>query len=380
MVIGYDAKRAFQNMTGLGNYSRMLICGLAKEHPQDRCFLYAPRMTGYYKGYFSNYANISTRQPTGLIRFFPDLWRRFDVGMHLQGDGVDIYHGLSHELPHGIGKDIKKVVTMHDLIVWRYPQFYKPIDRVIHRFKQRHSCRIADVVIAISEATKRDLIDFMHIPEEKIRVIYQSCDPIFWQPVSEQVRKEIREDYNLPEKYIICVGSIEERKNQIAVVKAMAHLPEDVHLAIVGKPHGSYHLELEKVIGETGMAQRVHILDDAGFDDFPALYAGAQASVYASLFEGFGIPILESMCCDTPVVTSNISSMPEAGGDAVLYADPSKPEEIAVQLNRILTEPGLREELVAKGCEQRERFAMPRIIEQFYRLYADLLPDTATEE
>ena len=372
MIIGFDAKRAFQNYTGLGNYSRMLICGLSQRYNEVHSFLYSPDMGGEYKSYFSGFANISTRQPSGIDRYFPDLWRGYGVSVHLKGDKIDIFHGLSHELPHGIPHSIKKVVTMHDLIVWRYPQYYSLFDRYVHRIKQRHACRIADVVIAISEQTKSDLIKYLNVPESKIKVLYQSCDSLFWKPVTEEAKTEARETYNLPEKYVVCVGSIEERKNQMAVVKAMEEVAQDVHLVIVGRPHGKYHGTLMSAIKRSNLSDRVHILSDADFEDFPALYANALASVYMSHFEGFGIPILESMCCDVPVVTSNVSSMPEAGGDAALYADPQKPHDIAVQIQRIVSDPQFRQQLVEKGREQRKKFAQDKIITDFYNLYSSL--------
>lgn len=381
MVIGFDAKRAFQNNTGLGNYSRMLICGLAQEHQDVHAVLYSPSMSGDYRSYFSGYANISTRQPSGWDRRVPNLWRGFGIGMHLTGDKVKLYHGLSHELPHGIPKGIKKVVTMHDLIVWRYPQYFKHFDRVVHRIKQRHSCKIADVVVAISEQTKRDLIDIMHVPEEKIRVLYQSCDQIFWQPIPEDDKKDIKALYHLPEKYFVCVGTIEERKNQISAVKALKELPEDVHLVIVGRPHTHYYFELQRTIRELELNDRVHIIQKADFEDFPGLYANAVGSVYVSRFEGFGIPILESMCCDIPVITSNCSSMPEAGGDAALYVNPENPQDIAAKMRMLLEQPTLREELIAKGRVQREKYTQHAVIEQFYSLYSELLgKDIDSEE
>ena len=183
-----------------------------------------------------------------------------------------------------------------------------------------------------------------------------------------------REEYHLPEKYVICVGSIEERKNQIGVVKAMAELPDDIHLVIVGKNHGNYQPSLMSAIKSLHLTDRVHIISKADFEDFPALYACAQASVYMSLFEGFGIPILESLCCDTPVVTSNVSSMPEAGGEAALYADPKNPSEIARQLKSIIDNPALRQQLVQKGREQREKFTQHRIISELYAMYRELVP------
>lgn len=373
MVIGFDAKRAFQNDTGLGNYSRMLICGLAQGRQDLQAVLYAPKMSGDYRSYFSGYANISTRQPSGWDRYFPDLWHGFGIGMHLTGDGVKLYHGLSNELPHGIPKGIKKVVTMHDLLVWRYPQYFKPLDCRVRRLTERHSCKVADVVVAVSEQTKRDLMEVLGVPEEKIRVLYQSSDPIFWQPVPEDDKEDIKALYHLPEKYFVCVGTIEERKNQIAVVEAVGRLAEDVHLVIVGRPRTHYYFDLQRRIRELRLNRRVHIIQNAHFEDFPGLYANAVGSVYVSRFEGFGVPVLESMCCDTPVITSNCSSMPEAGGDAVLYVDPDDVGGIAGCMERLLAEPGLRRELVEKGRRQREKFAPDRVVEKFYSLYDSLV-------
>ena len=296
-----------------------------------------------------------------------------------KGDKIDIFHGLSHELPHGIPRSIKKVVTMHDLIVWRYPRFYSLVDRMVHKSKQRHACHIADVVVAISEQTKSDLIKYLKVPESKIKVLYQSCDNIFWQPVGEKDKAEARETYHLPERYVICVGSIEERKNQVAAVKALAELPSDIHLVIVGRPHGNYYHGLQSEIRRSKLTDRVHILTDAEFEDFPALYANAIASVYVSQFEGFGIPIVESMCCDVPVVTSNVSSMPEAGGDAALYANPNNPHEIAQQLQLIVGDPQFRASLVEKGRQQRMKFSPDKIISDFYAMYTELCPEKEEE-
>ena len=202
---------------------------------------------------------------------------------------------------------------------------------------------------------------------------------MFWNAIPDSDIEYVRKTYNLPEKYIICVGSIEERKNQVAVVKAMTELPDDVHLVIVGKNHGGYQGTLTSAIRSHNLTQRVHILKDADFEDFPALYAGAVASAYMSFFEGFGIPILEAMCSGTPVVTSNVSSMPEAGGDAVLYADPKNPSEIAAQLKRIIEDPALRQQLVEKGKVQCQNFSQHKIIGDLYQLYTSLVPETDSE-
>ena len=266
---------------------------------------------------------------------------------------------------------MRSVVTMHDLIVWRYPQWFSPIDVAIHRRKQRHACRVADLVVAISEQTKRDLVEIMGVPEKKIRVVYQTCENIFWEwdvKKAQQRVAEIKAKYGLPERYVICVGTIEERKNQLCAIRAMDNLPADVGLVIVGRPRGDYGKLVTREAGE-----RVRILSDAAFDDFPALYAGAVASVYLSRFEGFGIPVLESMCCDTPVVTSNLSSMPEAGGDAALYAAPDDVDAVAEHLLRLCTDEAFRSQCVEKGRVQRELFAPSKVAADMLAVYRSLI-------
>lgn len=375
MIIGYDAKRAFRNNSGLGNYSRMVIGGVCREgHGMVKSLLFTPTTKGRHTHYFDDIQEVEVRQPRGLWAMAGGIWRSVWSGLCARREGVDVYHGLSHELPFFLGNGVKKVVTMHDLIVRRYPKFFKPADRIIHRLKMRHACRVADMVIAISEQTKRDLVDMMHVPEEKIRVVYQSCDPIFWNPPSATLLPS-HSAVQLPERYIIAVGTVEERKNQVAAVRALALLPEDVCLVVVGRPRGNYPQQVRRVAKELGVDHRVIFLQNAAFSDFPALYRGAVASVYMSVFEGFGIPVLESLCCDCPVVTSNVSSMPEAGGDAALYAAPDDYRTLAAHLSRLLSDPAFRNSQIEKGRTQRLRFAPEKVSQDMLALYRSLLHD-----
>ena len=380
MLIGYDAKRAFRNNTGLGNYSRGVIGGvmsyeLRVKSEAGTVVLYTPSVKGRYEHFFENMP-LRVVETKGVWKVMKSVWRSVGVSRAVKKDGVELFHGLSHELPYGLPKGVKKVVTMHDLIVYRFPEFFKPADRVIHRLKMRHACRVADVVVAISEQTKRDLMEFLGVPEEKIRVVYQSCDSAFWGVKgseegvkgSERTNVEVREKYGLPEKYIICVGTLEERKNQLRVIEAMKRLPEDVALVLVGRPRGDYG---QRVLACTN--ERVRVLSGASFTDFPSLYRGAVASVYLSRFEGFGIPVLESMCCDCPVVTSDVSSMPEAGGDAALYAAPEDVDTVAAHLLRLCTDETFRQERIEKGRLQRRKFALEKVSADMMEVYKSLL-------
>lgn len=376
MVIGYDAKRAYRNNSGLGNYSRMVIGGVA-DAGEARCLLYTPSLQGRHEHYFDSRPDVSSRLPQGMWRCAKGLWRSFAIGRAAGRDGVQLFHGLSHELPYGLPATVKKVVTMHDLIVLRYPEFFHPVDRLIHRWKMRHACRLADIVVAISLQTKRDLVEMMHVPEDKIRVVYQSCDPIFWEEntAAQGDFDALKAKYNLPDKYILSVGTVEERKNQATAVRALSLLPDELCLVIVGRPRGSYPQQVRHIAQQCRVGHRVLFLENASFRDFPALYRHAVASVYMSLFEGFGIPVLESLCSDCPVVTSNLSSMPEAGGDAALYAEPRDYRTLAALLSRLLSDPAFRNSQIEKGRTQRLKFAPEKVSQDMLALYRSLLHD-----
>ena len=364
MIIGYDAKRAFCNGTGLGNYSRGVIAG-AVESGEVEAVLYTPYAKSRYEHWTEGLPHTRVKMPQGWWKCEPSLWRTLAKAQEVEEDGVQIYHGLSQELPLGLPQKTIKMVTVHDLIAWRYPQYFSPFDRAIYRKKMRYACRVADVVVAISEQTKQDLVELMEVPEEKIKVVYQTCDSMFWNMENENLNIEAaHEKYHLPDKYIVCVGTIEERKNQLCAIRAIQRLPEEIGLVIVGRPRGKYGQEALREAND-----QIRIVTHADFADFPAIYRGSLASVYISRFEGFGIPVLESMCCDTPVVTSGVSSMPEAGGEAALYANPDDDAAVAEHLLRLATDEAFRQECIEKGRIQKKRFAPERVAQDMIEVY-----------
>ncbi|MBO4739669.1 MAG: glycosyltransferase family 4 protein [Bacteroidales bacterium] len=377
MIIGYDAKRAFCNHSGLGNYSRMLIDGVAHGDKTSALLLYTPKIKQLYHNYFQAEDNVSVVLPEKIWRFVPALWRTIGDYRHMKRNNVQIFHGLSHELPYCLPMGVKKVVSIHDLIAFRYPHYFSKLDSFIYQHKQKHACKVADMIVAISEQTKQDLINILKIPENRIKVIYQSVDSIFWNWIKntdkQTIIEQVRQKYKLPQHYILCVGTVEERKNQDTVIQAMAQLPADVSLVVLGRHRGDYIDILKNTIKKYNLTYRVYFLPNIAFDDFPALYTAAHASVYMSYFEGFGIPILEAMCCDTPVVTANVSSMPEVGGDAVLYATPNDVNAIANHLNKILSDENLRQQMIGLGQQQRLRFTPDIIASQMLEAYRTLL-------
>jgi glycosyltransferase involved in cell wall biosynthesis len=383
MNVGFDAKRVYQNTTGLGHYSRTLVTSLAKYFSENEYYLFAPKITDTFNA--DNFKNLHAIVPT----HFPSTtlkaaWRSNWVKKDLLQHKIDVYHGLSHEIPFGIHKtNIKSVVTIHDLIFERYPQQYAKIDVQIYRLKFTYACANADKIIAISEQTKRDIIDFYKIDAAKIEVCYQSCNDIFRQEISETEKNRIKGLYQLPDKFFLTVGSIIERKNLLTIVQALHHLKNEINIPLVVIGNGGSYKEIVKdYIAKNSLqndviflSEKEGIKDLASFknsSDFPAIYQHAVAMIYPSTFEGFGIPVLEALCSKLPVITSNVSCLPEAGGDAALLIDPFSVNEMAAAMQKVFSNLNFAAEMATKGLIHAEKFSQEKTATAVMNVYKNL--------
>lgn len=376
MRIGFDGKRAVQNFTGLGNYSRYIVDILCQFGPENEFVLYAPkkRENKRLDKLTKQYQQLQLSYPTtSSWKKLSSLWRVWGVTRQLEKEKIDIFHGLSNELPLNIHQsEVKSIVTIHDLIFLRYPQYYHSIDRKIYTYKFRKACENADKIIAISECTKRDIIEFFRIPADKIEVVYQGCDPSFIHPVAEEKKREVRAKYQLPDHYILNVGSIEERKNALSAVQALMMLPEQIHLVIVGR-HTEYTDKVEHFIKENKLEERVHIISNVPFDDLPAFYQLAEIFVYPSRFEGFGIPIIEALYSGIPVVAATGSCLEEAGGPDSIYVHPDDIKGMADALKQIYTDPERKKNMIEKGHSFAKRFSEEKQAEEILNIYKKLM-------
>jgi len=383
MNIGFDAKRAYHNQTGLGHYSRTLVHSLAEYYPEHQYYLFNPKPSSLFS--FSE-KNIYEVQPSSFLhKTFSSAWRSSWVKKDLQKLKIDLYHGLSHEIPVDTHKTkIRSVVTIHDLIHERSPEQYSKIDVAIYRKKFRYACKHADHVIEISEQTKKDIIDFYKTPEEKITVCYQSCNPGFSQTVSEEEKARIKKFYNLPEQFFLYVGSIIERKNLLNICKAVFQLKNELNIPLVVIGDGKeYKQKVKEYISQIGLEKDIIFLSEnesaksqQSFQsavDFPAIYQSAIAMIYPSFFEGFGIPVLEALCSRLPVITSNVSCLPEAGGDAAYYVNPSNANEIAEGMKKIFTDRSLAALMKEKGWQHAQHFTQQKCATSVMNVYRSLL-------
>lgn len=371
-AVAFDAKRAFNNFTGLGNYSRLVLELLYRQQPQWRYLLYTPKVPRKPPviPLLENPSNRLITPPGPLPRLTGSIWRTWGMTKQLRADGASIFHGLSNELPLNIEKSgIPSVVTIHDIIFRRFPQYYKPIDRKIYDYKFRRAAELATRVIAISDRTRRDIMEFYNIPSEKIDVVYQGCDAQFQRPISPEQIREVKQKYGLSHPYIIGVGTIEPRKNQLLTVKALKGLPNDVHAVLVGRNARGYGDEILRYAAENGLSDRVHHLSGIPFTDFPALYAGAVLSSYPSRFEGFGIPVIESLSTGTPVIVATGSCLEEAAGAYAPAVDPDDLDAFIHHAQQIIESDTLRKSLVEAGQKHIARFTHSNCAEGIIQTY-----------
>lgn len=373
MKIGFDAKRAFNNAAGLGNFSRNTIRALSRQFPNDRYYLFHP---GNRNPLFVPPANSFEVKPNGFLwKKLRPVWRSYQVGRLAKSLDLDVYHGLSHELPVWIDKsDIRTVVTIHDLIYLRLPEYYPQIDRKIYNQKFRHACKVATRIHAISEQTKQDLMSYFFVPEEKIRVIYQSINPVFFDRAEDERKQALRKKYQLPQKFVLSVGTIEPRKNLLGLLEGMTLAKTYIPLVVVGKVT-EYQYKVRKFIESDLNRLEVFFLSKISDEELAVLYQMAEAMVYPSFFEGFGLPVAEAQASGCPVISSYTSSLPEVGADAVLYVNPEKPEEIGKALEKVLSDQELRTSLIEKGRINAQRFTPATFARQLKQLYNTLMDE-----
>ena len=356
ITVGIDAKRIVRNGTGLGSYGRTLVNDLIRLGDADMPLrLYAPdEGRDELRTQIIGDGNVQFCYPEGhpsAIR--KALWRSHGVVKDLVRDGVQVYHGLSGELPTGIRKaGIKSVVTIHDLIFMRHPEYYHWIDTKIYEWKFRQALREADRIIAISERTRQDILELGGQQyADRIQVIYQSFAPHFSTDISSEEKARVRERYKLPQRFILNVGT--------------ELLPQDIHLVAVGR-QTSYVRDLPH-------SDRLHLLGGISNRELAAIYALAEAFVYPSRYEGFGIPIIEAIAAGLPVVACTGSCLEEAGGPYSRYVGPDDVIGMAEAIKMSLRGSRGRQDRIARSREYIRRFEGNDVAAQVAQVYHDLM-------
>jgi glycosyltransferase involved in cell wall biosynthesis len=374
VTIYVDVSAAVHQTAGLARYARSLTEALVANHGGKYDFGLFYNRSGQDER-LAGLQALSTRTvPLGskLWRMAVLMGQRMRIGFDRLLPDAELLHATEHLLLPARG--IPTVLTVHDLIYYLFPAYHKRLNYWYLNAAMPLFVRQADQIIAISQSTKRDLMRVYGVPGGKISVIYEAASPDF-RPASSHAVAAARARYNLPDHYILALGTIEPRKNLIRLVDALRLLrKKDPSLALV-------------IVGSAGWLyqdffQHVEKLDDpravllSGFvpdEDLPAVITGASTYVLASLYEGFGLPILEAMACGTPVACSSTSSLPELGGTAARYFDPTDTQGMATAIEPILTERPLRERMRELGLQQAAQFSWERAARETIAVYERLL-------
>jgi len=371
MKLGFDAKRFFHNKTGLGNYSRDLIRILAQFHPENSYLLYNPKPKKIDRILIDGKIIIEHLPETKKDKKFSSVWRLISVCSQIKKEKVDLYHGLSGEIPIGLNNSgVKTVVTIHDLIFMRYPNLYSFFDRKIHYYKFKYAANNADLVIAISEQTKKDIVTYLKINPEKIKVIYQGCAPVFKEEIPTEFIELTRKKYQLPSHFILNVGTIEKRKNVLSVIKAIKEI--DTQLVVIGKKT-DYFKEVNNYIVENNIQNKVIFLENVELKELASIYRMASVFIYPSVFEGFGIPIIEALYSKTPVITSKGGCFSEAGGENSVYINALNYKEIKGELEELLANSEKSREMKQKGFEFVQKFNDDIIAKNWVETYNEVV-------
>lgn len=359
--LAFDARRALNDLTGLGNYSRNLISILSNS--DFNCFLFGSENNAVKFDYNQSKVKL-IKSPKAID---DRLWKQFGVYFDAKKFNIDIYHGLTNELPFLLPNKVKSVITIHDLLFLDYPQHYKSKHRKYYNFKFKHGALSSDKVIAVSTKTKKDLIKHYQIKEEKIEVVLQGCNPVFKKLYDDEEKEAIKKKYNLPNKFILFVGSIQERKNLLPVLKAIKG--SNVQLVVVSNRNTKYLDRILSFIKNERM-NNVFFHQVECNKELAIVYQMSQSLIFPSLDEGFGIPIIEALSGNVPVIANDIDVFKEVGGDFCYYVQMNDTNKLKSIIEQVWKERKIpNEEMLV---EYMLKFSDESILNQYSKIYKSL--------
>lgn len=358
MSVTIDYTSAVRQRAGIGRYTRSLIHALARIDPQTAYTLFIPHDARYVEDAALFPANFRlTRAPLDE-RVMVTLWQRLraPLPIELLVGACDVFYSPDFVLPPTRAR--KKILTVHDLSFKRVPETAVPNLKWYLEGAVARAVARADLVLADSNATRTDLIELFNVPPASVQVLYSGCQDLFRPLEDAEEFARARETYKLTKPFILSVGTLEPRKNFTRLIEAFARLPqhEEFDLLIAGG-RGWLYDEIFQAPARFGAADCVRFLGFVPDADLPALYSLATLFVYPSLYEGFGLPVLEAMACGAAVITSNVSSLPEVAGDAAVLVNPRSTNELAAVLQELLNDSERRERMKPQSLAQAKKFS-----------------------
>ncbi len=369
MRVGFDITAIPKAKSGVGFYVLNLLKALADVDKDDVFYVFSKKEDASLPDLAAeNFRTIQCSTDNRLLRLW---WEQAVLPRHMAANKLDVFHSPHYTIP--LKCRIPTVTTFHDMTFFSHPEVHERSKVVFFQRMIKLAADRASAIIAVSESTKNDAVKFLGLQEDRIDVVYEGVDVDFYRPLDETDGLEpVRAKYGLEKDFILFVGTLEPRKNITGVIEAFSRVvggvKKEYNLVVAGTKGWNYQSVFELV-------QRLNIEREVVFtgyvpeEELPLLLNAASVFVYPSFYEGFGIPPLEAMACGTPVVTSNISSLPEVVGDAGILVDPNDPDAIADAIQRILSDDGLRRELAAKGVARAKLFSWQKAAGETLAIY-----------
>lgn len=343
---GFNKDSGLPIRVGSSEFCYQLLLNISKIDSRNNYFVYLPT---------SPTQDMPKEKSNWKYEVFTSkkMWTLIGLTKKLAKDAnkLDVFFSPTHYLPFNTGRN---VISILDVSYLKYPDLFTKKDLLKLKYWGKYSVGRAQKIITISESSKSDIIKAYKVTPEKVAVVYPGIKKI--EARNELNMEELKLKFGIINKYILFVGTLQPRKNIVRLIHAFSKLETDKELVIVGRKGWQYD-EILQAPEKYKVKDRVRFIHDANDTDLPSLYKNADFFVLPSLYEGFGLPVLEAMSYGTAVITSNVSSLPEAGGDAALYVDPLSAEDISQKMQKLLNDEGLRKELIKKGHEQVKKFS-----------------------
>jgi glycosyltransferase involved in cell wall biosynthesis len=365
LKIAIDYTSAARQRAGIGRYTRSLIHALAQLDPITPYTLFIPRDAQYVDDLRAFPQNFRVATAPLNERYMVALWQRAQIPLPIElfAGASDIFYSPDFVLPPTRAR--KKILTVHDLSFKRVPETAVPKLKWYLEGAVPHSVARADFILADSDATRQDLIELFHAPADRVQTLYSGCDPMFHPITDEPELQRVRAAHHLEKPFLLNVGTIEPRKNLVRLIEAFSHLPhhQELELVIAGG-RGWMYDEIYQAPEKFGVSASVRFIGFTPDADLPALYSLSEMVVYPSLYEGFGLPVLEAMACGAAVVTSNNSSLPEVAGNAALLVDPRDTEALTWAMTRFLDDHRWRSIMQHKALARAKNFSWDKSAQQ----------------
>jgi glycosyltransferase involved in cell wall biosynthesis len=368
MRIGIDGRPLREKQTsGIPRYVRNLLRSLALIDKKNEYVLYC------HKDFDFDLPGPNFSKRSGALTRYGNLWMQAELPFWLSQDKIDLFWGTQHILPLAMSSKIKTVLTVHDLVHHVFPKTMKPRNLLLNKLLIAPSVHRANAIVADTGWTLSDVKKFLNPQGKIMEVVYLGIENHFTPRSAEQAKERTKELLGLPKDLLLTVGTFEPRKNIAGLFKAFLLLADKIphHLAVVGQ-RGWKNEHVRNEIRAAKIHDRIHLLGYVPDAVLPDIYASADVFVFPSVYEGFGLPPLEAMACAIPVVSSNVSSIPEIVGDAACLVNPHNPVSIADGILNVLNNPGYRSELINRGKQQASKFTWDKTARKMLDIFEEV--------